>query len=82
MGRSILALVVAVVACSGRALAHGGGGGTHAWAGPTAFLVGVAVAGVAVALDARDAVAPGRADLGVFAGGALALAGLLAYFLA
>lgn len=79
MTRRAVVVVLAVLACSGRAAAHSGGGGPHAWLGPAGFLVGVAVAGAAVVLDARDAVAPRYADVGVFAGVAVALAGLAAY---
>lgn len=77
MRRAVLALALVVVGCSGRALAHGGEGASlHAVLGPVAFLVGAALVAVAVTLDARDAVAPGRADLGVLVGGALALVGV------
>jgi len=79
MRRGAVVLATAVVACSGRALAHGDGGGTHAWLGPVAFLAGVAVASGAVFLDARDAVASGPADVGVFLGVGLAVVGLVGY---
>ena len=80
MRRAVLALAFAAVTCSGRALAHGGDGAAlHAVLGPVAFLVGAAVVAVAVTLDARDAVAPGHADLGVFLGSGLAVVGLATY---
>lgn len=80
MRRAAMVLALAAATCSGRALAHGGEATSlHAVLGPTAFLVGAALVAVAVTLDARDVVAPGRADLGVFVGGALALVGVGTY---
>ncbi|MFC6951783.1 hypothetical protein [Halorubellus litoreus] len=77
--RFVVTGMVALVVSSGRVAAHGGGGGPHAWFGPVGFLVGVAVAGVAVALDSRDAVARTYVDIGVFTGVGVALAGLVVY---
>lgn len=78
--RCVAMTTLALVASSGQVAAHGDGGGTHAWLGPAGFLVGVAVAGVAVALDSRDAVARTYADVGVFTGVGVAVAGLVVYF--
>ncbi len=78
--RLLVVAVLALAASSGRVAAHGGGGGPHAWLGPAGFMSGVAVTGVAVVLDSRDAVDPTYADVGVFTGVGVALAGLAAYF--
>lgn len=74
--------LLVVLALSSRVAAHGEGGGTHTILGPAAFVLGVLVVGLAVAADARDAVAPGVADLGVGGGLLLSLAGLVVYYVA
>lgn len=72
--------LVAIAVTAGQVAAHGADGGAHTLLGPATFVLGVIVVGLAVGADARDAVTPKVADLGVGVGVVLVVGGLAVYY--